>query len=123
MIAAAQTNMTGIGISGPNAVISRMTFDPSITLDALDQYTFNIVPDRDIVPRLDDLSENYQRIQCRTRTQEFLACHSARRSLCEILYTCGSSNRPIPCDCVNEFGYDVPETTGGLSFIEECRTD
>ncbi len=52
------------------------------------------VPDRDPVPRIDDLAENYQRIECRAPANRPYECHLGRRSLCEILYTCGSEGRP-----------------------------
>ncbi len=123
MIAAAQLHVPGIGLSAPNTIISRMTFDPMIPLEALQKFTFNIIPDRDVVPRVDDRTDNYQRIKCRTKPHEFVGCHSATRSLCEILYTCGSSNRPIPCDCVNEFGFDVPKSERGLNFTDDCPSE
>ena len=60
---------------------SRRSFDPMITVDELDRYTFNIVPERDVVPMLDDKAQNYQstcsehncavlsRMQCLTHSQ------------------------------------------------------
>ena len=96
LISGAQTEIPGIALSGPNALISRRTFDPPISKEAIEKYTFNIVPDRDVVPRLDDLSQNYQRINCRAGTNDPVGCHLDQRSLCEILYSCGSNGRPIP---------------------------
>jgi lipase ATG15 len=75
MISGAQQEVPSIALSGPNAVISRRTFNPPITPGALERYTFNIVPDRDVVPRLDDLSQNYQRINCRSGLNDPLSCH------------------------------------------------
>ena len=61
---------------------------------------FNIVPDRDPVPRIDDLSENYQRVQCRSAPNAPVDCHFGKRTLCEIMFTCGTAQeRPIPCFC------------------------
>ena len=100
MISGAQQKVPAVALSGPNAVISRRTFRPSISKSDLEKYTFNIVPDRDIVPRLDDLSQNYQRINCRTGLNDPIGCHFATRSICEILLSCGSKGRPIPCECV-----------------------
>ena len=93
MITGAQTKVPSVAISGPNNLISRRTFDPPLSTDDLDTYTFNIVPARDPVPRIDDLSENYQRIKCRADANKPVDCHKSTRSLCEILYTCGSQVR------------------------------
>jgi len=75
MISGTQSKVPAVALSGPNAVISRRTFHPSITKGDLEKYSFNIVPDRDVVPRLDDLSQNYQRINCRSGLNDPLACH------------------------------------------------
>lgn len=100
MITGAQTKVPAIALSGPNAVISGSTFDPPVSLKDLEKYTFNIVPDRDVVPRLDDLSQNYQRINCRTGLNDPISCHFGIRSLCEVLLSCGSHGRPVPCACL-----------------------
>ncbi len=42
MITGAQTGIPSIGLSGPNAMISRKTYFPRIVPEALDKYTFNI---------------------------------------------------------------------------------
>jgi len=120
MITGAQTEIPAIALSGPNTMISRKTYSPQITPAALDKYTFNIVPDRDPVPRIDDLAENYQRIKCRSPSNKPVDCHYGRRSLCEILYTCGSEKRPIPCFCVNVYGYDEPTSVNGEAFSNFC---
>lgn len=39
---------------------SRRSFDPMISVEDLDRFTFNIVPERDVVPMLDDKAQNYQ---------------------------------------------------------------
>jgi hypothetical protein len=101
-------------------MISRKTFSPQISMEALNKYTFNIIPDRDLVPRIDDVAQNYQRIQCTAPFNQPIDCHTASRSLCEILLTCGSSGRPVPCSCVNEFKYDLPTSINGENFFEYC---
>ena len=103
MISGAQSKVPAIALSGPNAVLSRRTFSPTVSLEALDKYTFNIVPDRDIVPRLDDLAQNYQRIKCRSGLSDPISCHFGARSLCEVLLQCGSKGRPIPCKCARAY--------------------
>lgn len=120
MITGAQTAVPSIGVSGPNAVISRDTFAPAVTEKALRKYTFNIVPDRDPVPRIDDLSQNFQLIKCTAPANNPFDCHSIRRSICEILYTCGSHGRPILCECVNKFGYPEPTSLNGSVFGDAC---
>jgi len=124
MITGAQEKIPAIALSGPNNKISRFTFDPQLTIDDLDQYTFNIVPDRDPVPRIDDLSRNYQRIRCKAAPNAPIDCHFGNRSLCEILYTCGSdygeNRRPIPCFCVHKYGYDAPTSRNGEAFETSC---
>jgi hypothetical protein len=42
------------------ALQSRRSTDPKISTDDLDKYTFNIIPKRDVVPMLDDRSQNFQ---------------------------------------------------------------
>ncbi len=42
MITGAQTEIPAIALSGPNTMISRKTYFPQITPEALDKYTFNI---------------------------------------------------------------------------------
>ena len=122
MITGAQTKIPAIGLSAPNSVFVRKTFHPPITVDDLNKYTFNIVPIGDFVPTIDSLAENYQHIKCRAPANRKLSeCHSERRSLCEILKTCGSDKRrPIPCFCVNEYGYDEPTSVTGKKFVDYC---
>ena len=123
MITGAQTETPAIAISGPNARISRLTFEPTFTEEDLRKYTFNVVPDRDVVPRIDDLSQNYQRIKCRSDANDFVGCHFVKRSLCEVLFECGSEGRPIPCECYHEYGYDVPMSTDGSDFFDSCPAE
>ena len=83
-----------------------------ISQDQLNNFTFNVIPARDPVPKLDIVAKLYQNIECRAAANNFMDCHMITRSLCEILYTCGSSvlgnDRPIPCECVLDYGYEVP---------------
>ena len=111
-------------------MLSRKTFDPSFSKDAITQYLFNVVPERDIVPLVDDVGMQHQEIQCRARKNDLFGCHSAIRSLCEIMYTCGSFNRPPLCECATKFGYPeaIPVVEGGdtetfTDVCGECRTN
>lgn len=120
MITGAQTHVPAIALSGPNGKLSRFTFDPPVNLDDLNEWTFNVIPDRDPVPRIDDLAKNYQRIACRSAPNKPVDCHYGKRSLCEILYTCGSSGRPVPCYCHQEYGYPKPKLVSGIEFNDAC---
>lgn len=76
MITAAQTQIPAITISSPNALLSRGTFGPTpVTESGLAKYTFNVIPDRDIVPLMDDVSQNFQKINCRAPLNRPHQCH------------------------------------------------
>jgi hypothetical protein len=126
MISSAQSKLASVALSGPNSMLSGKSLDPPVSPDDLNRYTFNIVPDRDMVARFDDLGKNYQRIRCTTDPHMFFGCHSAARSFCEIVTTCGNNNRPAVCDCVFQFGYDPPvakiidPVRDPVSFEEAC---
>eukprot|EP00536_Pseudo-nitzschia_multiseries_P010772 jgi/Psemu1/307572/fgenesh1_kg.340_\ len=123
MISGAQTNTNAIAISGPNAKLSRMTFHPPLTVDALNKYTMNVIPERDAVPQVDDVAENYQNIRCTSTSPNPISCHFAVRTLCELLYTCGSGDRPVICECNRHFQYEEPLGRGNkTSFAEECAS-
>jgi len=120
-LTAAQTHVKAIAISGVNAMMSRLTFGPEhISVQDLNKYTFNIIPRYDIVPRIDDVAENSQNIRCLSNSPNPLHCHSPPRSLCELLYTCGSGPRPVICECTKKFGYPEPKTDGNQTFAEQC---
>jgi lipase ATG15 len=86
IITGAQTGIPAIGISGPNALISRDTFQPKLTEDALNTRVFNVMPNRDLIPMVDDPGNLFQKILCRAPIDgSVFACHSITRSLCEIV--------------------------------------
>jgi lipase ATG15 len=122
IITGAQTGIAAVALSGPNAILSRESFNPPVTKEALNTLTFNIVPDRDIVPRLDDIAKLNQHIRCTAPINDFVGCHDGRRSLCEIIFTCGTNLRPALCDCTTEFGYPEPTPKEGVTttFAEAC---
>ena len=97
------------GVSGPNALISGRSFSPPVTKEQLDKHTFNIVPNRDIIAMLDDVSDHFERLQYTAPTNDIFGCHFKTRSLCEIIYTCGTKNRPAICECHRDYGYPKPE--------------
>ena len=107
IITGSQSQIPAVALSGPNAKLSGSSFTPKVTHEQLEHYTFNIIPARDPVARFDDKSTQYQNIRCEAAANNFADCHSAKRSLCEILYTCGSGNRPVYCLC-HKLGYPKP---------------
>ncbi len=109
MISSAQSGVPSVALSGPNSMLMGRSFEPQVFPDALNKYTFNIVPEHDLVPMFDDLAENYQNIRCHAEAYAFISCHDYVRSLCEIVTTCGNGNRPVICDCVYEYGYPIPK--------------
>jgi lipase ATG15 len=104
LITGAQTRIPAIAMSGPNAMLSRKTFDPEITPEAINEFLFNVIPERDIIPRIDDVGMLSQNIKCRANKNDLWGCHSSIRTLCEISYTCGSFTRPPLCDCATKYG-------------------
>lgn len=122
IITGAQAGVPAVALSGPNARISRRTFDPPVTEEALNTFTFNIIPERDVVPMIDDRARLFQEIRCRASANNFLGCHEAPRSLCEILTTCGSGTRPALCDCSTRYGFPLPTQRGNRTFLEACAS-
>lgn len=102
MLAGAQARVPAVGVSAPSC----HTAAQALGLD-LGGWTQNIVPEQDWVPKIDAPSKsNDVNIGC-TSNNPF-SCHPGRRSLCEVLYTVGSGNRPIPRECITQRGYPQP---------------
>mmetsp|Transcript_13159 Transcript_13159/g.21355 ORF Transcript_13159/g.21355 Transcript_13159/m.21355 type:complete len:955 (-) Transcript_13159:75-2939(-) len=121
IISGAQTQKPTIALSGVNAMLSRRTFNPPITEDQLNKYTFNIIPERDLIPMIDDVAMLSQNINCRAPFNSIFGCHTALRSVCEILYTCGTQSRPALCECARQYGYPQPTQVGGnQTFNQAC---
>jgi lipase ATG15 len=120
IISAAQTGVGGVAISGPNAMLSRLSFVPQVTVEQLNTRTLNVIPHRDLIPRFDDPAQNYQNINCRSESRNPISCHAIVRTICELLYTCGTGNRPALCECVTAFNFPLPLTDGDQDFEAEC---
>jgi len=115
LITGAQAKIPAIGLSAPNALISGKSFTPEVTEDDLNKYGFNIIPNQDIVPKLDDVAANYQPIRCTRPVQTgFGECHFGFQSVCEIQTTCGSGNRPVICECYTDALYGKPLVKDGF---------
>eukprot|EP00538_Stauroneis_constricta_P012648 CAMPEP_0119546226 /NCGR_PEP_ID=MMETSP1352-20130426/734_1 /TAXON_ID=265584 /ORGANISM="Stauroneis constricta, Strain CCMP1120" /LENGTH=1119 /DNA_ID=CAMNT_0007590905 /DNA_START=217 /DNA_END=3576 /DNA_ORIENTATION=- len=122
IITGSQAKVPAVAVSGPNALISGRSFVPPIKREDLNRYTFNIIPDRDLVPRFDDVADNYQNIRCNAPLNDFIGCHDFTRALCEIATTCGSANRPVLCTCHQDYGHPKPLAMPGttVTFEEAC---
>jgi hypothetical protein len=101
-------------------MISGRSFDPQVKPEELNRYTFNIIPDLDAVARVDDKADQFQKIRCTAPPNRFYECHDFTRSLCEIIYTCGTGDRPAICECHTVFGYAKPEKIGDRNFEDAC---
>lgn len=123
IITGAQTNAFAIAISGPGATLSRKSFDPPVELEKLNTQTFNFIPARDYVARVGGRASLFQNAQCTAPKNDLFGCHFLWRSVCEITYSCGSSSRPVPCICVDAFGYPPPVQNGTRSFTDACKEE
>ena len=124
LITGAQEGIPAVAISGPNNMFSRQTFDPPLDPDVINSMLFNVIPERDIVPRVDKPGLLVQHVACRAPTGSVFGCHSLLRTICEILYKCGSYDRPPPCACAVNYGYPEATSIGGnQTFSDVCGTD
>mmetsp|Transcript_69394 Transcript_69394/g.103256 ORF Transcript_69394/g.103256 Transcript_69394/m.103256 type:complete len:1021 (+) Transcript_69394:57-3119(+) len=127
IISGAQTGIPAIAISGPNAQISRLTLEPPVTKAVVNSLTFNIIPQRDAVPMIDDRGILFQEIECNAPLNDAIGCHSIGRSVCQLLFACGSTaltgTRPIPCYCHDDFGFPKPIATGNRTYEDACSAD
>ena len=126
IITGAITKTPAVALSGPNAMLTRNSLDPKVKAEDLDRYTFNIIPERDVVPMIDDTAQNYQSIRCEAGYTDVIGCHNSIRALCEIIYMCGSNGRPVPCECVTEFAYEEPvpidSQNNTQTFLQSCES-
>jgi len=125
IINGAQENVKSFALSGVNAMLTRKSLEPPVSVENLDKFTFNVIPERDLVPKLDGHSKNIQEIRCSADKSDIAACHDAQRSICEIMYSCGSGPRPVLCECYARFGYPPPIPQNGLDpsiqFKDVCQ--
>ena len=112
LITGAQTQTKAIAISAPSAVMSRVAVTPEISLDQIKKHTYAVIPQMDIVPRLGGAHMNSASIKCRTGLSDMFDCHFAKRTLCELMFTCGNVKRPVYCECLS-MGYPEPSSIDG----------
>mmetsp|Transcript_33730 Transcript_33730/g.54122 ORF Transcript_33730/g.54122 Transcript_33730/m.54122 type:complete len:1070 (-) Transcript_33730:936-4145(-) len=107
LITGAREKIPAVGISAPNAVISRLKF--GLSKSNLDAFTINVIPRGDPIPYIDDHALLTENVLCRIRKGESAgACHSVQRTICEIQHVCGSGFRPPLAECNKTYGYPDP---------------
>lgn len=124
IINGAQEGIKSFALSGPNAMLLRKSLDPTVSPEDLDMFTFNVIPEYDAIPIIDDHAQNTQEIRCNAEDSKTTACHDAQRSICEIIYSCGTGPRPALCDCAARFGYPPPmpknASNSAATFEDAC---
>ena len=125
LITGAQAKIPAIGFSAPNALISGSSFKPAVTEEDLNTYTFNVIPNWDVVPKLDDRADQIQYVQCTADMgTAMLFCHFMTRTICEIMTTCGTGDRLAVCECHTQYGYEKPTFLGdGEDPFDELCAD
>lgn len=85
-IVAARHSKPSVTFSAPGVILSRRKFN--ITLDAINSWILNIVPQGDVVPMADVQGIKAQTIQCKYNMLS-IQCHSLESTLEEISSNCG----------------------------------
>mmetsp|Transcript_14453 Transcript_14453/g.40241 ORF Transcript_14453/g.40241 Transcript_14453/m.40241 type:complete len:977 (+) Transcript_14453:144-3074(+) len=123
IITGAQAKTPSVAISGLGVEFSRNAVNPPVTMDDINKYVFNFIPDRDYIARVGGRPRQHQEAHCTASNSNFFGCHSMWRSVCEINYRCGSNGRPVICRCHYQFDYPEPEPIGDTTrtFKEACQ--
>ena len=79
IITAAQTGAPAVAISGLGAELSRNTLVPRVTMDDINKYVFNFIPDRDYIARVGGRPRQHQEAECNATTSNLFGCHSMWR--------------------------------------------
>ena len=77
MITGTQAKLASVAFSGPSIVLPRHVL--GITMDDINQYAFNVIPDRDFIPRIGGRVRNNQQIECLADPSSLIGCHSMWR--------------------------------------------
>ena len=100
IVAASRLKIQAVAFNAPNAKLAHLKFETS--LQDLNTYTINVIPDRDYVPMVDFPSDHSQDYHCNAPGNVMaptLACHMPLRVTCEIEWLCGTMGRPHITDC------------------------
>ena len=73
MITGTQAKLASVAFSGPSPVLP--LYNLGITRDDINQYAFNVIPDRDFIPRVGGRVRNNQQIECLANTSSLIGCH------------------------------------------------
>jgi len=89
-IIANRLDLPAVVFSSPGIIYSAQSLQ--LSLETAERGTVVVVPDADVVPRVDLQAGAVQRIACRTPDGQGLSaasCHSLQRTTCELWRTCG----------------------------------
>jgi len=89
-VLASRLEVPAVVFSAPGIVYSAARFD--ISLETAERDIVVVMPDGDLVPRVDRQAGQVQRIACRTKDGSQgspASCHSLQRTTCELLRVCG----------------------------------
>jgi lipase ATG15 len=104
-----------ISLSGPGANAFHSLWGEEGISDNFDITTIDLVPDMDLVPRVEVSGGTIYRIICREGP---LGCHSKDLSLCEVLIMC-QKNYQIVCDDIAELkGKDIDRIKEASKLIK-----
>ena len=92
------------------------TFEHPLTVEQLNKRVINVIPNRDIVPLIDDPGNLHQKIDCCAPMNSIIGCHDPMRTFCEFDFSCGSQGRPFSCLCASQFGYPEPIKSGSVPY-------
>lgn len=79
IITGAQARVPAVAISGLGAELSRNTLTPRISVDDINKYAFNFIPDRDYIARIGGRPRQNQEAQCNASYSNLFGCHSMWR--------------------------------------------
>ncbi|GAB9464622.1 hypothetical protein Gpo141_00002051 [Globisporangium polare] len=85
----AKTHTRAVSFSGPGLLYSRGRFD--VTASDIRDNVLTFKPQKDIVPRVDELGGMVQELRCK-RTNP-MGCHSSLTHICELYLSCGDTRR------------------------------
>lgn len=77
MITGTKAKIPAVAISGPSPVLPRHILN--ITMDDINKYAFNFIPDRDPIARFGGRVRNNQQGECYAPHWELIGCHSMWR--------------------------------------------
>lgn len=116
-----ETKIPSITFSSPGVDATRFLVTSNVTKQEeqakiLHQLAYTVIPDNDIVPRVDSQLGTQIQIGCK---QNPLACHHMGETLCEMLHVCGSDSlksRQIDCNLCPSHRHLFPQCQSNTSM-------